>query len=197
MMKDMFTYNKTKWLLMLCMAVGLSIFFSSCNDEMVDFPDATTDLPGDGYLLEIPVEIVNQKTLLSTNNLRAGNDKTEEGDFDKKSYETDPLNENKIDELDLFIFMEGNVKGHYSTANKTLLHDATAKTAKVRIEKNTADALEGKEVQVYLIANAKADLSGITTLEGLKGLVQKDVLSPAPDNEGKVAAQKNFLMDGM
>lgn len=189
-------------LVLLSLTLFLSVVASSCKSDIMNGQMIGTDLSGDCSILEVPFSVVNHDSsspsLASIMALRSG--VTEEnGDFDQESYGLDPLNENKIEKIDLFLIVNGTVKGHYSSADKSLELDAANTTVKAKVAKSLADELEDKTAQIFMIANAaESNFSAVTTYEALKKLVQDDngILSPDPQADGKVALQKNFLMDG-
>lgn len=125
---------------------------------------------------------------------------TEPGDYDDDSYGVDPLNENKIDKIDLFIF-DATTKTLIRSFENTKINrlnpnaDPTvANSYKVRVLVPMAEvnALEGKSVQIVVIVNSKDNiLTGVTDLASLESKFQSNA------NElDKTTAQTNFLMDG-
>lgn len=201
--KYMYRYSSNYILLFLVCILSFSL--SSCREEINN--TLSLEENGEYNILEIPFTVLNRGTSVSnptTLAVRSGVS-TEVGDFDQSSYGIDPLNENKIEKLDLFIISSTTekVEGYYSMASKSLIHEEGSLLVKAKVPKTTADALEGKAVQIYLIANAKqADFSGVTTYDQLKALVQddKNVLSPDPvassGGTEEVQPQEKFLMDG-
>lgn len=206
-MKKILIQNKYTLLLLLFWGMLLPIAFTSCKYEMRGSCDIATDLDGGYNLLEVPITILTHQSSLKAANTRAAVGQ-EDGDYDEKSYGDDSLNENKIDKLDLFILLDGQVKGHYSTAQKTLEHQEattdpkTPASVTAKVPKTVADELEKavkedntKKVQLYLVVNAKqTDFSAVKTYEELKAIVQDDtnMLNPTP-----LKPQEHFLMDGM
>ncbi|MBR8802805.1 hypothetical protein [Porphyromonas levii] len=193
-----FINMKTKQMVLLSLGLILALLASSCKSDMRNEQEFITELSGDYVTLEVPISIVNHDAPSpSLASLRGVTE--EDGDFDQKSYGSDPLNENKIDKIDLFLIESGSLKGHYSSAGKSLELDTAKKSVKAKVAKSLADQLEGKPVEIFMIANAtQSDFSTVATYEALKKLVQDDngILSPDPQADGKVALQKNFLMDG-
>lgn len=193
-----FIIMRAKLLVLLSLGLILSIATSSCKSEMRSGQEVITELSGDYNILEVPFSVVNHDSPSpSLASLRGVS--TEDGDYDSTTYGTDPLNENKIEKIDLFVITGGNVKGHYSSTGNSLVLDTTSKSAKAKVAKSLADQLEGKSVQIIMIANAtESDFTSVTTYEQLKAAVQDDKgkLSPDPQTDGKVAPQEKFLMDG-
>ncbi|MBR8760317.1 hypothetical protein [Porphyromonas levii] len=193
-----FINMKTKQMVLLSLGLILAVLASSCKSDMRNEQEFITELSGDYVTLEVPISIVNHDAPSpSLASLRGVTE--EEGDFDKDIYGLDPLNENKIDKIDLFLIESGSLKGHYSSAGKSLEWDTTNKSVKAKVAKSLADQLEGKSVEIFMIANAtQSDFRTVATYEHLKALVQDDKgkLSPDPQADGNVALQEKFLMDG-
>lgn len=193
-----FINMKTKQMVLLSLGLILAMLASSCKSDMRNEQEFITELSGDYVTLEVPISIVNHDAPSpSLASLRGVTE--EEGDFDKDIYGLDPLNENKIDKIDLFLIESGSLKGHYSSAGKSLEWDTTNKSVKAKVAKSLADQLEGKPVEIFMIANAaQSDFSTVATYDQLKALVQDDKgkLSPDPQVDGNVVLQEKFLMDG-
>lgn len=193
-----FINMKTKQMVLLSLGLILAVLASSCKSDMRNEQEFITELSGDYVTLEVPISIVNHDAPSpSLASLRGVTE--EEGDFDKDIYGLDPLNENKIDKIDLFLIENGSVKGHYSSAGKSLELDTAKKSVKAKVAKSLADQLEGKSVEIFMIANAtQSDFSTVASYDQLKALVQDDKgkLSPDPQANGKVELQDKFLMDG-
>lgn len=193
-----FINMKTKQMVLLSLGLILAMLASSCKSDMRNEQEFITELSGDYVTLEVPISIVNHDA--PSPSLASLRGVTEEnGDFDQDRYGLDPLNENKIEKIDLFLIVNGTVKVHYSSAGKGLELDTAKKSVKAKVAKSLADELEGKPVEIFMIANAtQSNFSTVATYEALKELAQDDKgkLSPDPSPDGKVALQEKFLMDG-
>ena len=127
---------------------------------------------------------------------------TEPGDQDQSAYNPEVLNENKIDKLDIFLVStEGaatSIFKHFSDVQilEQPKADATEIVYKVRvlIPSSEVSSYEGKDFDIFVVANAQGDLSEITSIAELKDKTQEDNLNLIEGDKPK--PQPHFLMDG-
>lgn len=194
--------NKIKNILYFGLAL---LMMASCTNQR-DEINSTNSTTGEGYLLELPLSIRNA-TPSEAGVLRASDTGvalrgvgTEPGDQDQSLYDPNILNENKIDNLNIFIFDAlGNLIKSYKDGeivkptNTTSTTDGTYKVT-LRVVKTDVVKIENKSVKIIAIANAKSDIvSGVTTIAQLL----QEKYEQYDDLNTKEEARANFLMDGM
>ncbi|MBR8713568.1 fimbrial protein [Porphyromonas levii] len=193
--------NKIKNILYFGLAL---LMMASCTNQR-DELDSTNSTTGEGYLLELPLSIRNA-TPSEAGVLRASDTGvalrgvgTEPGDQDQSLYDSNILNENKIDNLNIFIFDAlGNLIKSYKDGeivkptNTTSTTDGTYKVT-LRVAKTDVVKIENKSVKIIAIANAEGDIvSRVTTIAQLQAKHEQ-----YDDLNTKEKARANFLMDGM
>lgn len=193
--------NKIKNILYFGLAL---LMMASCTNQR-DELDSTNSTTGEGYLLELPLSIRNA-TPSEAGVLRASDTGvalrgvgTEPGDQDRSLYDSNILNENKIDNLNIFIFDAlGNLIKSYKDGeivkptNTTSTTDGTYKVT-LRVAKTDVVKIENKSVKIIAIANAEGDIvSGVTTIAQLQAKHEQYA-----NLNTKEELRPNFLMDGM
>lgn len=176
----------------LCM-VGICMLFSACVSERMD--DGLRISDKDGKLLELTLIPHTEQIPTTTLRSHVGN---EEGDKDNGLYGVDILNENKIDNIELFVFdpATGRLIGHYTPLNQETITGGSK--AAFTISKDDYSKIDGRELEYISVVNAKNPIpASISTKEALYNVIQEDKLSPAPDATGKITPQEKFLMDGV
>ena len=195
----MFRYNiQTSARILLCAVltfVGICVAFTSCVSERTD--DALHISEGDGKLLELTLIPHTEQTTTATLRSHVGE---EEGDKENGLHGGALLNENKIDNIELFVFdpTTGNLVGRYTPLRQEALTGGEiGSRATFIIPKDDLPKLEGKQLDYISVVNASKPITGVTTKTDLYELIQDDQskLNPAPQS-GKIAPQDKFLMDG-
>lgn len=196
----MFRYNiQTSARILLCAVltfVGICVAFTSCVSERTD--DALHISEGDGKLLELTLIPRTEQTPTATLRSHVGE---EEGDKENGLHGGALLNENKIDNIELFVFdpATGNLVGRYTPLKQEALTGSEiGSRATFIIPKDDLPKLEGKQLDYISVVNASQPIAtSVTTKTALYELIQNDQskLNPAPQN-GKIAPQDKFLMDG-
>ena len=196
----MFRYNiQTSARILLCAVltfVGICVAFTSCVSERTD--DALHISEGDGKLLELTLIPRTEQTPTTTLRSHVGE---EEGDTENGLHGGALLNENKIDNIELFVFdpATGNLVGRYTPLKQEALTGSEiGSRATFIIPKDDLPKLEGKQLDYISVVNASTPIAtSVTTKTALYKLIQDDQskLNPAPQS-GKIAPQDKFLMDG-
>ncbi|MBL6452403.1 MAG: hypothetical protein JNG44_01690 [Porphyromonas sp.] len=196
----MFRYNiQTSARILLCAVltfVGICVAFTSCVSERTD--DALHISEGDGKLLELTLIPRTEQTPTATLRSHVGE---EEGDKENGLHGGALLNENKIDNIELFVFdpATGNLVGRYTPLKQEALTGSEiGSRATFIIPKDDLPKLEGKQLDYISVVNASQPITtSVTTKTALYELIQNDQskLNPAPQS-GKIAPQDKFLMDG-
>ena len=196
----MFRYNiQTSARILLCAVltfVGICVAFTSCVSERTD--DALHISEGDGKLLELTLIPRTEQTPTATLRSHVGE---EEGDKENGLHGGALLNENKIDNIELFVFdpATGNLVGRYTPLKQEALTGSEiGSRATFIIPKDDLPKLEGKQLDYISVVNASQPITtSVTTKTALYKLIQDDQskLNPAPQS-GKIAPQDKFLMDG-
>ena len=196
----MFRYNiQTSARIALCTVltfVGICVAFTSCVSERTD--DALHISEGDGKLLELTLIPRTEQTTTATLRSHVGE---EEGDKENGLHGGALLNENKIDNIELFVFdpATGNLVGRYTPLKQEALTGSEiGSRATFIIPKDDLPKLEDKQLDYISVVNASKPIAtSVTTKTALYELIQDDQskLNPAPQS-GKIAPQDKFLMDG-
>lgn len=195
----MFRYNiQTSARIALCTVltfVGICVAFTSCVSERTD--DALHISDGDGKLLELTLIPRTEQTTTAALRSHVGE---EEGDKENGLHGGALLNENKIDNIELFVFdpATGNLVGRYTPLKQEALTGGEiGSRATFIIPKDDLPKLEDKQLDYISVVNASKPITGVTTKTDLYKLIQDDQskLNPAPQS-GKIAPQDKFLMDG-
>lgn len=196
----MFRYNiQTSARILLCAVltfVGICVAFTSCVSERTD--DALHISEGDGKLLELTLIPRTEQTTTAALRSHVGE---EEGDKENGLHGGALLNENKIDNIELFVFdpATGNLVGRYTPLKQEALTGSEiGSRATFIIPKDDLPKLEGTPLDYIAVVNASKPIAtSVTTKAALYKLIQDDQskLNPAPQN-GKIAPQDKFLMDG-
>lgn len=196
----MFRYNiQTSARILLCAVltfVGICVAFTSCVSERTD--DALHISEGDGKLLELTLIPRTEQTTTAALRSHVGE---EEGDKENGLHGGALLNENKIDNIELFVFdpATGNLVGRYTPLKQEALTGGEiGSRATFIIPKDDLPKLEGTPLDYIAVVNASKPIAtSVTTKTALYELIQDDQskLNPAPQS-GKIAPQDKFLMDG-
>ena len=194
----MFRYNiQTSARIALCTVltfVGICVAFTSCVSERTD--DALHISEGDGKLLELTLIPRTEQTTALRSHVGE-----EEGDKENGLHGGALLNENKIDNIELFVFdpTTGNLVGRYTPLKQEALTGGEiGSRATFIIPKDDLPKLEDKQLDYISVVNASTPIAtSVTTKTALYKLIQDDQskLNPAPQS-GKIAPQDKFLMDG-
>ena len=194
----MFRYNiQTSARIALCAVltfVGICVAFTSCVSERTD--DALHISEGDGKLLELTLIPRTEQTTALRSHVGE-----EEGDTENGLHGGALLNENKIDNIELFVFdpTTGNLVGRYTPLKQEALTGGEiGSRATFIIPKDDLPKLEDKQLDYISVVNASKPIAtSVTTKTALYKLIQDDQskLNPAPQS-GKIAPQDKFLMDG-
>lgn len=115
------------------------------------------------------------------------------GGEEAESADSDPLNENKIENLSVLLFKENGELQRLFGEESLRKTEVTSTSFKLQIfvPLEEASVYQGQVFKVCLVANHIVQLSDITNLSQLKQIVQETEAL----NEGK--PQDKFLMDGM
>lgn len=193
-------YNiQTSARILLCAVltfVGICVAFTSCVSERTD--DALHISEEDGKLLELTLIPRTEQTTTAALRSHVGE---EEGDKENGLHGGVLLNENKIDNIELFVFdpATGNLVGRYTPLKQEALTGGEiGSRATFIIPKDDLPKLEGKQLDYISVVNASTPIAtSVTTKAALYKLIQDDQskLNPAPQS-GKIAPQDKFLMDG-
>ena len=196
----MFRYNiQTSARILLCAVltfVGICVALTSCVSERTD--DALHISEEDGKLLELTLIPRTEQTTTAALRSHVGE---EEGDTENGLHGGALLNENKIDNIELFVFdpATGNLVGRYTPLRQEALTGGEiGSRATFIIPKDDLPKLEGKQLDYISVVNASTPIAtSVTTKTALYKLIQDDQskLNPAPQS-GKIAPQDKFLMDG-
>lgn len=195
----MFRYNiQTSARIALCTVltfVGICVAFTSCVSERTD--DALHISEGDGKLLELTLIPRTEQTTTAALRSHVGE---EEGDKENGLHGGALLNENKIDNIELFVFdpATGNLVGRYTPLKQEALTGGEiGSRATFIIPKDDLPKLEDKQLDYISVVNASKPITGVTTKTALYELIQDDQskLNPAPQS-GRIAPQDKFIMDG-
>ena len=196
----MFRYNiQTSARIVLCAVltfVGICVAFTSCVSERTD--DALHISEGDGKLLELTLIPRTEQTTTATLRSHVGE---EEGDKENGLHGGALLNENKIDNIELFVFdpTTGNLVGRYTPLRQEALTGGEiGSRATFIIPKDDLPKLEDKQLDYISVVNASKPIAtSVTTKTALYKLIQDDQKKLNPDPEsGRIAPQDKFLMDG-
>lgn len=109
------------------------------------------------------------------------------------------FNEDKINSLDVFFYQGNILRWHISTGSSTIIYSKESRQATIPVTPEIRELLQNNTdtYDIYVVANNKANISGITVgghnLEILKNLVFK---TPDFVTKGGREAQTDFLMDG-
>lgn len=179
------------------------LLMTSCvkHNDAID-PNIDTD-DKSAYIIELPLMVYNatqeEYTLMrsaQTGAVLRGMG-TEPGDHYKDLYDPNVLNENKIENLHVFIFNKGtgDIVKHYNNS-EVLRENATSTTdgtyrVKLRVLRADAPKYENKDLMIVTIANATEDLSTVTTLVQLQQRHEQYL-----DLNKTLAPRPSFLMDG-
>ncbi|TFH96851.1 fimbrial tip adhesin FimD [Porphyromonas levii] len=216
-MNNKFLYNNavlhSVHKVILLIVVGVLIL--SCNRGNMPSHNSEGEISENFRAIDLDFKIVSSRSDIRALDMRPGKlgalrgVETEPGDYDQNSYGKDPLNENKIESLQIFIFDPSNggklVKSFNNDAIKRIAETAaTEGKARVLIPKNELQEVEGKKLQIVMVANAKADLTShvtkaVTTLEQLQAIVQDEESGfDTKDTSATmgIKPQEKFLMDG-
>ncbi len=196
----MFRYNiQTRVRIVLCAVlalVGISVAFTSCVSERTDDLHISEE---DGKLLELTLIPRTEQTTTAALRSHVGE---EPGDKENGLHEGAQLNENKIDNIELFVFdpATGNLVGRYTPSKQEPLPGGgIGSRATFIIPKGDLPKLESKQLDYISVVNAQKPLAAtITSKQVLYNVIQDDQnkLNPAPQS-GKIAPQDKFLMDGV
>lgn len=174
---------------------------AACKADLPRVNEGTAPIPDGMKAIEVRVQVQNQahqrgfRSATTGAVLRAETE--EEGDADKNAYGKE-LNENKIDELDLFLFLStGDLKlmQRASTRERSLTKEVDrngAVTLRILVPADKISEYENKNFTLVVIANAPQTIGSVQNLEELRKKVETtDQLNP-----NDLSPQKNFLMDG-
>ncbi|WP_461484499.1 fimbrial tip adhesin FimD [Porphyromonas asaccharolytica] len=197
----MFRYNiQTRVRIVLCAVlalVGISVAFTSCVSERTDDLHISEE---DGKLLELTLIPRTEQTTTATLRSHVGE---EPGDKENGLHGGAQLNENKIDNIELFVFDPATgdqLVGRYTPSKQEALPGGgIGSRATFIIPKDDLPKLEGKQLDYISVVNASKPIdTSVTTKAALYELIQDDQskLNPAPQS-GKIAPQDKFLMDGV
>lgn len=197
----MFRYNiQTRVRIVLCAVlalVGISVAFTSCVSERTDDLHISEE---DGKLLELTLIPRTEQTTTATLRSHVGE---EPGDKENGLHGGAQLNENKIDNIELFVFdpaTDDQLVGRYTPSKQEALTGSEiGSRATFIIPKDDLPKLEGKQLDYISVVNAQKPLAAtITSKQVLYNVIQDDQskLNPAPES-GKIAPQDKFLMDGV
>lgn len=196
----MFRYNiQTRVRIVLCAVlalVGISVAFTSCVSERTDDLHISEE---DGKLLELTLIPRTEQTTTATLRSHIGE---EPGDKENGLHGGALLNENKIDNIELFVFDPAagdQLVGRYTPSKQEALPGGgIGSRATFIIPKDDLPKLEGKQLDYISVVNVREPITGVTTKTALYELMQDDQnkLNPAPES-GKIAPQDKFLMDGV
>lgn len=196
----MFRYNiQTRVRIVLCAVlalVGISVAFTSCVSERTDDLHISEE---DGKLLELTLIPRTEQTTTATLRSHVGE---EPGDKENGLHGGALLNENKIDNIELFVFDPAagdQLVGRYTPSKQEALPGGgIGSRATFIIPKDDLPKLEGKQLDYISVVNVREPITGVTTKTALYELMQDDQnkLNPAPES-GKIAPQDKFLMDGV
>ncbi|WP_455773568.1 fimbrial tip adhesin FimD [Porphyromonas asaccharolytica] len=197
----MFRYNiQTRVRIVLCAVlalVGISVAFTSCVSERTDDLHISEE---DGKLLELTLIPRTEQTTTATLRNHVGE---EPGDKENGLHGGAQLNENKIDNIELFVFDPATgdqLVGRYTPSKQEALPGGKiGSRATFIIPKGDLPKLEGKQLDYISVVNASKPIdTSVTTKSALYELKQDDQnkLNPAPQS-GKIAPQDKFLMDGV
>ena len=176
--------------------VSVCVAFTSCVSERTD--DALHISEGDGKLLELTLIPRTEQTPTTTLRSHVGE---EEGDKENGLHGGALLNENKIDNIELFVFdpATGNLVGRYTPLKQEALTGSEiGSRATFIIPKDDLPKLEDTPLDYIAVVNASEPIAtSVTTKTALYELIQNDQskLNPAPES-GRIAPQDKFLMDG-
>lgn len=136
-------------------------------------------------------------------------EKEEPGDYDAEVYGADPLNENKIEDIQIFLFKQdadGTLLRAFSKDKVTKINEASTTTGggtykvRVLIPHSEISTIEGKQFQIVAVVNASSDLTlGVTKLADLQAKLQDEQNgfdSKDPSSDLGIKPQTRFLMDG-
>lgn len=188
--------NTIHWLFIALLAM---LALGACTAETPNVGGEDTPIPDGMKAIEVRLQIENQKhqqgfrSASTGSALRAENE--EQGDADKAAYGKE-LNENKIDELDLFLFLSTDLKlvQHTSTRARTLTKEVDrngAVTLRILVKADEISKYENKNFTLVVVANAPEAIGEVQTLDELRKKVKITELNPT-----NLAPQSNFLMDG-
>ena len=197
----MFRYNiQTRVRIVLCAVlalVGISVAFTSCVSERTDDLHISEE---DGKLLELTLIPRTEQTTTATLRSHVGE---EPGDKENGLHGGAQLNENKIDNIELFVFDPATgdqLVGRYTPSKQEALPGGgIGSRATFIIPKGDLSKLEGKQLDYISVVNAQKPLAAtITSKQVLYNVIQDDQskLNPAPES-GRIAPQDKFLMDGV
>lgn len=176
--------------------VGICVAFTSCVSERTD--DALHISEEDGKLLELTLIPRTEQTTTAALRSHVGE---EEGDKENGLHGISILNENKIDNIELFVFdpMTEQLVGRYTPLKQEALTGSEiGSRATFIIPKDDLPKLKGTPLDYIAVVNASEPIAtSITTKAALYKLIQDDQskLNPAPES-GRIAPQDKFLMDG-
>ncbi len=169
----------------------------SCRADLPRNGEDPTPIPDGMKAIEVRVQVQNQehrhgfRSTTTGSVLRAVDE--EPGDADKSAYGKE-LNENKIGELDLFLFR---------TSNETIVQQTSTRDHSLIVERNGAVTLrilvpadkiaeyEHNHFTLVVVANAPETIQKVQTLGELRKVVKTTELDPS-----SLKAQDSFLMDG-
>ena len=177
--------------------VSVCVAFTSCVSERTN--DALHISEEDGKLLELTLIPRTEQTSTTTLRSHVGE---EPGDKENGLHGIDVLNENKIDNIELFVFdpATGKLIGRYTPFKKeTLAGSEIGSRATFIIPKGDLPKIEGKALEYISVVNAQKRLAAtIDSKQMLYDETQDDQnkLNPAPKN-GQISPQDKFLMDGV
>ena len=197
----MFRYNiQTRVRIVLCAVlalVGISVAFTSCVSERTDDLHISEE---DGKLLELTLIPRTEQTTTAALRSHVGE---EPGDKENGLHGGAQLNENKIDNIELFVFDPATgdqLVGRYTPSKQEPLPGGgIGSRATFIIPKGDLPKLESKQLDYISVVNAQKPLAAtITSKQVLYNVIQDDQnkLNPAPQS-GKIAPQDKFLMDGV
>lgn len=111
----------------------------------------------------------------------------------KKEVGEDPLNENKVENLEVYFFdTDGAFHSKIAAENLKRLNEAdNAFNLRILVPLDQVASYEGKTLQLCVVANHTSTIPATPTLEELQQIVEERDLNPSP-----AKAQDKFLMDG-
>ena len=161
----MFRYNiQTSARIALCTVltfVGICVAFTSCVSERTD--DALHISEGDGKLLELTLIPRTEQTTTAALRSHVGE---EEGDTENGLHGGALLNENKIDNIELFVFdpTTGNLVGRYTPLRQEALTGGEiGSRATFIIPKDDLPKLEDKQLDYISVVNASTPIATSVT----------------------------------
>lgn len=171
---------------------------AACKTDSPKGGGGDMPIPDGMKAIEVRVQVQNQehqhgfRSATTGSLLRAADE--ELGDADQGAYDDKVLNENKIGDMDLFLFRttDETIVQQTSTRDNTLMVDRNgAVTLRILVPANEISEYEHKHFTLVVVANAPQAIEKVNNLTELRQKVLTTDLNPTD-----LSPQKSFLMDG-